>query len=352
MARTLIGLGSNLGDRAQRLEQALTLLDSEPDCTLLRRSAWYQTQAIGGPADQPAFLNGAAVIETTLDPEPFHARLLSVEARLGRRREVRWAPRTIDLDLLLYDDRVIELPDLVVPHPRMVVRRFVLVPGAEIAADWLHPTLGWTLGRLLDHIDHAAAYLAMTGPAASGKTTLAGRLAAAGPAAFLADPLELPLVERLYADPVGQGLAIEQQIVSSRIQTLGQIVPGRAEWTVSDFWIGQSRAFAHAFLSPDQAAAFDNWWEDQTAQTVAPRLLVALDAPGEELHRRVVRRGHACDRALDVGQLERLRAAFTDQLAHPWGPQLRLAGLSLDEAEKELRAALVAMNGPCLPVGQ
>ena len=178
MARTLIGLGSNLGDRTQRLDIALQLLGSSGDCRVLRRSAWFRTQAVGGPPDQPEFLNGAAVLETSLDPQQVHGRLLDVEARLGRRREVRWGPRTIDLDLLLFDGEVIQSPELVVPHPRMVVRRFVLVPAAEIAADWVHPTLGWALGRLLAHLDGAAPYLALTGPPASGKTTLASRLAA------------------------------------------------------------------------------------------------------------------------------------------------------------------------------
>ncbi|HEY5313129.1 MAG TPA: 2-amino-4-hydroxy-6-hydroxymethyldihydropteridine diphosphokinase [Pirellulales bacterium] len=349
MALTLIGLGSNLGDRSAQLERALQLLCSGGDCSLIRRSAWYRTQPVGGPPGQGVFLNGAAVVETSLDPHAVHARLLAVENQLGRRREVRWGPRNIDLDLLLYDDHVIQSATLNVPHPRMVVRRFVLVPAVEIAADWLHPTLGWTLGRLLNHLDAAAPYLAITGPPAAGKTTLAASLAADGSAALIADPIEELLVAAFYADPSGRGLQTEEQFTARRRAALEQVVAQAPAWSVSDFWIGQSQAFARAFLQPEQAGAFERWWQQTVAGAAQPKLLVALDAPAAELQRRITARGHGYERRLDVPQLERLSSAFAEQLARPWGALLRLSNTTRDEALAELRAALAAIDSPCLP---
>ena len=144
----------------------------------------------------------------------------------------------------------------------------------------------------------------------------------------------------------------EQQLTSSRRQLLAPIEPGQSGWIVSDFWIGQSRAFAHAYLPPEQAQAFDQWWDLATADVPPPKLLVALEAPAAELQRRVVERGEACDKRLDESQIQRLQRAFAEQLSQPRGPQLRLAGLSLDEAENELRAALAAIDGPCTPAGE
>jgi 2-amino-4-hydroxy-6-hydroxymethyldihydropteridine diphosphokinase len=353
MARTLIGLGSNLGDRPAQLSQALQLLCSGGDCSLISRSTWYRTQPAGGPPDQGAFLNGAAVVETSLDPHALHARLAAVETQLGRQREVRWGPRCIDLDLLLFDGRVIQTATLSVPHPRMMVRRFVLVPAAEIAADWLHPTLGWTLGRLLEHLDTAAPYLAITGPPASGKSTLAAALAA-GSGTLIADPIDGPLVAALEAEPSGRGLQTEEQVMRGRRQALAAVDPEQPAWSISDFWIGQSLVYAQACLPAEDAAALAGIWELATRDVAQPKLLVALDAPAAELHRRIVARGQAPEQRLDaqwldVAQLERLRSAFDEQLARPWGPLMRLTGMTHDEALTEVRAALAAIDSPCVP---
>lgn len=348
MARSLVGLGSNLGDRSAQLARALELLCSGSECTLVRRSRWYRTRPVGGPADQPAFLNGAAIVETSLGPHEMHARLLAVEAQLGRRRKVRWGPRIIDLDLLLYDEQVIESPALSVPHPRMVVRRFVLVPSAEIAADWVHPTLGWTLGQLLAHLDTAAPYLAITGPPTTGKTALAEALAAKSGANLLRDPLVEPLIAAIEG-PATTGPPTEEELIGHRRQILGAVAAGQSKWFISDFWIGQSLAFARAFLPAKQAAAFGQWWEQAIADVARPKLLAALDAPADELWRRLVARGVADEQGLDVPQFEELRLAFAEQLARPWGPLVRLSGLTAEEMLGEVGAALEAIDAECIP---
>ena len=157
MKRTVayIALGSNMGDKAQILRKALDLLRRHDGITLRRVSALMETAPLGGPIDQPHYLNGAVEIETTLEPEELLTALHETEAALGRNREFeeRWGPRTCDLDLLMMEDIILESEYLTIPHPRMHLRRFVLEPLAQIAPEARHPVLFKTVAEILAELD-------------------------------------------------------------------------------------------------------------------------------------------------------------------------------------------------------
>ena len=146
-----IALGSNLGDSRQILTDALAKLDTREGISLEKVSSFYQTAPVGPP--QPDFYNACAILRTTLSPEALLRQMLSIEVEFGRVRRERWGPRLLDLDLLMYGDLVLTMPNLQIPHPRMHERAFVLVPFGEVAPNWIDPISGKRIAELADAID-------------------------------------------------------------------------------------------------------------------------------------------------------------------------------------------------------
>ena len=150
MATAYLGLGSNLGNRLAFLRGGRDCLVSRFDITLLHCSGVYESAAVGGPADSPPYLNAVLQIETSLSPRDLLAACLAVEDDFGRTRPRVWAPRTLDIDLLLYGEILIDEPDLRIPHPRLPERAFVLVPLSEIAPDQVHPVRRQTIRAMVE----------------------------------------------------------------------------------------------------------------------------------------------------------------------------------------------------------
>ena len=151
MVSAYIALGSNLGDRRRHLDVALARLDALPRTRLRRASRFHNTPPVG-PGEQRRYLNAVAALDTRLDPWTLHALLAAIERAAGRASGTarrRWAARTLDLDLLLWDRAVIDTPTLSVPHPRLHERTFVLKPLAELAPDLRHPITGQSVIAML-----------------------------------------------------------------------------------------------------------------------------------------------------------------------------------------------------------
>lgn len=200
-----VALGSNLGDRRHHLDEAVVALKQQPGIVNVRASRWWETAPVGGPPGQQHYLNGVLELQTFLAPRELLALLLDLERRQGRLRSEPNTPRTLDLDLLLYGDAVLNEPDLIIPHPRMHERTFVLGPLAELAPNLRHPLLGQSVVELLML---AAAKPPLTGLRClvTGSTSGIGRAIALA----LADRGADVLVHGYHT--VQQGMAVAEQI--------------------------------------------------------------------------------------------------------------------------------------------
>lgn len=175
MPRALISFGANMGDARKSICDAVGLLEKRLCSTPndLRLSRFYRTPPVGGPAGQPPFVNAVAAVETSRAFVELWQVIREVELQLGRSRNRRWEARKIDLDILLYDDLRVWTPQLKIPHPRMCMRRFILVPAVEVAADWIDPVSQTDIRGLALNLQAGAGNLVVVSPASS---TMAAQL--------------------------------------------------------------------------------------------------------------------------------------------------------------------------------
>lgn len=150
MATVYLSLGSNLGDRVQNLKEAIKRIERSDKISIKKISSVYETDPVGYE-NQPWFLNLVLQVDTSLAPCPLLEQLLSIEEQMGRKRGEKWGSRNIDVDVLFYDDLIVDSDDLTIPHPRMHERRFVLVPLAQIAPRLFHPFLKKNVRELLEN---------------------------------------------------------------------------------------------------------------------------------------------------------------------------------------------------------
>lgn len=156
MARAFLSLGSNIDDRLSYIQQAVSALNMINEINVIKSSSFYETEP-WGVKNQKWFLNAAVAIDTTLEPLDLLRTIQMIEKQLGRNRllEERWHERTIDIDILMYDDKIFSIPDiLTVPHPYMHKRAFVLVPMLEVKSDLVHPVFQKTISELYDELNN------------------------------------------------------------------------------------------------------------------------------------------------------------------------------------------------------
>jgi 2-amino-4-hydroxy-6-hydroxymethyldihydropteridine diphosphokinase len=264
----LIGLGSNLGDRQAYLDAAIESLRSTPGVEIRAVSRYHETVAVGGPAGQGRFLNAAAALETTRDPVSLLQELQAIESRAGRVRSVHWGERTLDLDLLLYGDLVSDAhaTELVTPHPRMALRRFVLAPLAEIAPEAIDPLTGRSVSDLLANLDRRPSYVALA-------------LRELKPIPGLGDRIYHRVVDRLGArevqEPLSDWTGFEAEC-RARVELLrADRWPSDPSWIVSPFWLDETYFLARSRSAAGREPPPDWHWFLQARTLALPPTFVA-----------------------------------------------------------------------------
>lgn len=295
MATALISLGSNLGDRAATLASALAAIEATPDVQVVRASRFYETTPVGGPGFQDPFLNGAALLETTLEPEALLDVLQRVENEHGRVREGHWGPRTLDLDLLTYDDIVSHTTRLTLPHPRMSYRKFVLDGLLEIAPHGRHPLIGRSYVDLLKHLETTHNYVAFVGPSMSGSVDFRSQFAAeaadCGSAKLVeATPSDVPAFAELAASPsLDMGTTIK--FLKARAAAIRESLNEAGDkWIVDDGWlpaelmtIARRMNFSEFLSSAEEFNTVFRRLDEEArgSDVLIPKLLVALRGKNE-----------------------------------------------------------------------
>ena len=358
-----IGMGSNIGDRGDTLMRAVKLLSEVEGVMVRRLSQFVRTEPLGGPADQPVYFNSAVEVAVELSPRELLAALQDIEHQLGRdrSREQRWGPRACDLDILLMGEMVIdEEPDLVIPHPRMHERAFVLEPLSTIAPEAVHPVLGKTISEMLDDVrsgrvkpalhpheeSHRAGpsgagegetasgvgtasgagevgtpsgaagqapLLSIIGLPASGKTTLAELLAMELPARLVREDYEgNPFLAESYAGADEMRLPAQVFYLLSRVSQLSAgHWPDKGTF-VGDYGFCQDRVYAALRLSPEDFATYEVLHARVAPLVHPPKAMVYLDAEPAALLERIAVRGRSFEKAITADFLSAMRDAYND----------------------------------------
>ena len=322
-AHCLIGCGANEGARREQLNQAIDMLRFMPGVRLIDVSQFLETLPVGGPPGQSPYLNAACLIETSFKPAEVLDMLLAVENTLHRSRETRWGPRTIDLDLLLYDDCVLKTECLQVPHPRMTTRRFVLEPAAAIAADLKHPVAGCTIRELLENISERHLHVAVVGVPGSGAPEIADAVTDVTLSRLIHAPAPLPL--NSFRAPNGEQSVVKEETVD-QLLLLSQKYAApllKANWpvdphgTVTDYWIESIRLAAQTNSVSDTNKQFENAFATISQETVVPNVILLLNVNHQTLSERIAYRTHSAQQSDIFSDLVAVQTTMTtDQGIH------------------------------------
>lgn len=322
----LISLGSNLGDRKGILDAAIAAIAAADDVQIRAVSSYHETMPVGGPAGQGAFLNAAVTLSTSLNPFQLLALLREIEASTGRVRTVHWGERTLDLDLLLYGEQIIDTTELTVPHRWMAVRRFVLAPLAQIAPEFIDPLSGRTIDMLLARLDRGLGYIALDLPLTQCRSVfeqLVARLTAIGMSP-VTDPVANVMPQILSAQSRRHAL--------SRLLDLGGQTLQRDRWS-ADVWKGR-------WLLTDYW--LDRFFLDLVKSNESTQLGVDRES-FLKLRSQVIEPTFVVAPPLEVGQLGRWsRQADADRPIGSDVPILRPRSSEPDQIVLEVVAACVA----------
>jgi deoxyguanosine kinase len=342
-----IGLGSNLGDRARSIHEALAQLGAGGDVEVTRVSELEETSPLGA-MDQPNYLNGVAEIRTTLAPAELLRRLKATEAARGRPPASTWQPRTIDLDLLLFGGQVIESPGLVVPHPQMHLRSFVLDGLCQLNQDLIHPVLREPVRELSQRLGggdflldpEVPQLVSVAGLIGVGKTTLSQKLAEVLPGEVLFEPYSTnPFLPQVYAGKSELALDSQLYFLVNRVEQLDRDALPRHKVFVTDYVFEKELIYARRFLDVVQLSLYQGVFARLAVRAAPPVLVIYLQDSPQACLDRIHGRNRPYEQRISREFLEGLDEDYK-RLFAGWKacpvirmPALRLTGYSAEVVE-------------------
>jgi 2-amino-4-hydroxy-6-hydroxymethyldihydropteridine diphosphokinase len=329
-----IGLGSNEGDRKQFIESARKAISRTEGLRVLHSSRVIETKALS-PVPQQDYLNAVAEVETTLPPTGLLKQLQSIENQIGRVRMEKWGPRTIDLDLLLYGDRVIEQPELSVPHKQLHLRSFVLNGLCEFCPNRPHPAMKVPFCELLKRLNGGdfaldstrPQLISIAGPIGVGKTTLANGLIKH----LLADGIfedyeKNPYLAKVYAGQKELALDSELYFLSSSVRQLSpdSLTAGRVY--ISDYVFDKALMYAQSWLEPGVLEKYEAVFARQRQKVVSPVLIISIEDSTEHCIERIHRRNRRYEQGIETGFLKHQQVWY-NTFCESWkvSPLIRIA---------------------------
>ncbi|WP_461534461.1 2-amino-4-hydroxy-6-hydroxymethyldihydropteridine diphosphokinase [Sinomicrobium sp.] len=338
MKRAYLSIGSNQGNRHLHLQNATDRLQAHPGIKVKSCSPLYQTPAWGFSSDD--FLNACLAVDTNLSPQELLKYILDTERQLGRIRseEKGYLPRTIDIDILFFEDEIIREADLIVPHPQMAKRRFVLAPLADIAPGKIHPELKKSVAKLLeecpddseidktdlsvqlkkDQLFSSLNYLAIEGNIGSGKTTLATMIAEEYNGKLILERFaDNPFLPKFYREPQRYAFPLEMSFLADRYQ---QFTDDTSQpdlfksFMVSDYDIYKSLIFARITLPEEEFFLYRKLFGLMYKELLKPDVYVYLYQNTERLLKQIKKRGRSYEQDMSYDYLEKINKGYMDHI--------------------------------------
>jgi len=338
-----IGLGSNLGDRAEFLDKAIRMLGESKGVEVVRASELIETAALGD-SNQPKYLNSAAEVKTSLEPEELYRRMAEIEEALGRVRAEKWSPRVIDLDLLLYGEQVINSGDLTVPHPQMHLRSFVLKGLCRLNAQLVHPVMNVSVAEMAGRLgggDFALnrdlpQVVSLAGVIGVGKTTLTKKLANYFGSKTLFESYDTnPYMPQVYAGRKDLALDSQLYFLISRVEQLNHNVLGPGEMVISDYVFDKEMIYARRLLGSQQLSNYQKYYQPFRAAVAAPVLVVYMTDSVQNCLGRIHERNRPYEQKIEPQFLEALSGDY-EKLFDGWksSPVIRISMSESDYSEE------------------
>jgi deoxyguanosine kinase len=320
-----IGLGSNLGEREGFIKKALVMLGEVSGLAVSRTSTLMETAPLGG-LDQPKYLNAVAELKTSLDAQQLLGQLQKIENALGRVRQGAMSSRTIDLDILLFGQDVISEPNLVVPHPRMHLRSFILNTLMELNPQLVHPVLNRTVGELASRLNgrdfvispDTPQLISIAGIIGVGKTTLARGLAENLGAKLLLEAYDTnPFLAKVYAGKKELALDSQLYFLMSRLDQIGKNALNGNEICVSDYVFETEQIYACRLLDREQQGLYFKVNAVVSEKIMPPALAIYLKDTPQNCLERIHRRNRPYEQCIELEFLQ-TQCDDYEQLARQW----------------------------------